>query len=246
MPSITRRALVGAIPAWGLVRGQSGKSATRISARPSAAAPSGTPPGLHPLGLRPERDALLYVPESSAKDAQAALIVSLHGAGRGAERGIDILRSLSDEHGFLLLAPASTGGTWDVIQGGFGPDVPFISRALARVFEMRKVDPSRIAMAGFSDGASYSLTIGLMNGDMLKAVFGFSPGFLVAGERAGKPPIFISHGTRDQVLPIDACSRRIVPQLRSQGYKVTFREFDGPHTLPPDVAAEAMRWFMEA
>jgi phospholipase/carboxylesterase len=245
MPSITRRNLLGAVPAWGLLRGQSEKSATRISARPSSNASAATPPGLHTLGLRSERDALLYVPESSAKHAQAALVISLHGAGRGAERGIELLRSLADEHGFLLLAPASTGSTWDVIEGGFGPDVPFISRALARVFEIRKVDPSRIAMAGFSDGASYSLTIGVMNGDVFKAVFGFSPGFVVPGEHVGKPPIFISHGTRDQVLPIEACSRRIVPQLRGQGYKVTFREFDGQHTLPPDVAAEAMRWFME-
>jgi predicted esterase len=60
-----------------------------------------------------------------------------------------------------------------------------------------------------------------------------------------KPPVYISHGTRDQVLPIEECSRRIVPELRSEGYKVTFREFDGPHTLPPDVASEAMRSFME-
>ena len=38
------------------------------------------------------------------------------------------------------------------------------------------IDPSRIAMAGFSDGASYSLSVGLANGDLFSAVFGFSPG----------------------------------------------------------------------
>jgi predicted esterase len=26
------------------------------------------------------------------------------------------------------------------------------------------------------------------------------------------------------------------------GYDVTFREFDGRHELPPDVATEALRW----
>ena len=52
-------------------------------------------------------------------------------------------------------------------------------------------------------------------------------------------------GTVDQVLPIDDCSRRIVPELKAEGYRVTYREFEGKHTLPPEVAAEAMRWFMD-
>lgn len=195
--------------------------------------------------LREERDALLYVPESVKPEA-APLVISLHGATRNADRGIDLLRSLADEHGFLLLAPASAGTTWDVIENGaWGPDVAFINRSLERTFAMRRIDPARIAMAGFSDGASYSLSIGLSNGDLFAAVFGFSPGFIAPGTRVGKPPVFISHGTIDQVLPIDECSRRIVPQLKQDGYRVSYREFEGKHTLPPDVAAEAMRWFMD-
>jgi hypothetical protein len=26
------------------------------------------------------------------------------------------------------------------------------------------------------------------------------------------------------------------------GYDVTFREFDGRHELPPDIAADSLRW----
>ena len=101
-----------------------------------------------------------------------------------------------------------------------------------------------LAMAGFSDGASYSLSIGLANGDFFAAVFGFSPGFIPPAERIGRPPVFISHGTIDPVLPIEVCSRRIVPQLKGEGYPVTYREFEGKHTLPPEIAAEAMKWFL--
>jgi predicted esterase len=79
---------------------------------------------------------------------------------------------------------------------------------------------------------------------MFRAVFGFSPGFVVDLPHNGKPPVFISHGTIDNVLPIDECSRRIVPELRREGYEVTFREFEGKHTLPPEIATEAMRWFL--
>jgi phospholipase/carboxylesterase len=217
----------------------------RLSARPGAGASTPPSPGLHPLGFRTERDALLYVPESSMKFEKAPLVVSLHGASRSSDRGISLLQSLADEHGFLLLAPATARGTWDIITGPGGPDAKFIDRTLARTFELRKIDPARIAMAGFSDGASCSLSLGLANGDLFSAVLGFSPGSVVDLQRVGKPPVFISHGTVDQVLPIDECSRRIVPQLKKEGYRVTYREFEGKHELPPAVASEAMRWFME-
>ena len=34
-----------------------------------------------------------------------------------------------------------------------------------------------------------------------------------------------------------------VPQLRRAGYEVLYREFDGPHTVPREVAREALDWF---
>jgi phospholipase/carboxylesterase len=253
MPITSRRRFIAAVPAAGAfafsgslsrLRAQGLTEKSRLAARPSKATGS-IAPGLHPLGLRAERDALLYVPESAARYPRAPLILSLHGATRNADRGIELLRSLSDEHGFLLLAPASIGHTWDVIESSYGPDIEFLNQSLSRTFELRDIDPGRVAIAGFSDGASYSLSVGLANGDFFNAVFGFSPGFIVPGEFKGKPPVFISHGTIDPILPIDQSSRRIVPGLKRLGYRVTYREFEGKHTLPPDVASEAMRWFME-
>src|SRR6202030_4387442 len=55
--------------------------------------------------------------------------------------------------------------------------------------------------------------------------------------------IYISHGTADTVLPIDRCSRRIVPALRAAGYEVTYEEFDGGHTVPPATADRAFAWW---
>jgi phospholipase/carboxylesterase len=46
------------------------------------------------------------------------------------------------------------------------------------------------------------------------------------------------------VLPIDACSRRLVPKLKGAGFEVLYREFDGGHSVPADVAREAMDWFL--
>ena len=72
-----------------------------------------------------------------------------------------------------------------------------------------------------------------------------SPGFMAPAGQTGSPRIFVSHGTRDGVLPIDVCSRKIVPQLKRAGYEVRYREFDGGHTIPPGIALEAVRWFTQ-
>src|SRR6266513_1512402 len=154
--------------------------------------------GVRPLGLRQKRDPLFYVPKSAAPDHPAPLVVFLHGAQGSEQGGINRLSSYADELGFLLLSPASQGGTWDAIQGGYGPDVHMIDLALARAFTMRRVDPRRIALAGFSDGASYGLGLGLSNGDLFGSLVAFSPGFIPYGvKRNGKPRIFVSHGTDD-------------------------------------------------
>ena len=118
-------------------------------------------------------------------------------------------------------------------------DVAFVDRALARVFETVSVDPARLAVGGFSDGASYALSLGLINGDLFGRVVAFSPGFEIAGDAHGRARFFISHGKADTVLPIDFCSRMIVPRLRTRGYDVTFREFNGGTRFRPRSPARA-------
>ena len=170
----------------------------------------------------------------------------LHGATGNQQQGIRRLSALADEFGFLLLSPASQDGTWDAIRSGYGPDVRFIDQALGKVFALRRVDPRKIAVSGFSDGASYALGLGLSNGDLFRAVVAFSPGFVPSGvEQRGSPKIYISHGTKDQILPFEGSSRSLAPRLRQAGYQVNFREFDGPHTVPPEIAREAIEWFQK-
>ncbi len=220
------------------------ESVVKLRARPTKAGAGSLKTGANPLNLRAERDAIFYIP-ASATDS-APLVVYLHGATGNEQQGICRLSALADEFGFLLLSPASQGGTWDAIRSGYGPDVQFIDQALSRVFAERRVDAHKIAVCGFSDGASYALGLGMSNGDLFTRVVAFSPGFLPPGiQQTGTPHIFISHGTSDQILPIDTCSRRLVPQLKQAGYDVKFREFDGPHAMPPEIAREAIEWFLK-
>ena len=212
----------------------------RLSVRPFAPT-LGIEPGLHDLRESLGRDALLYVPSSYDPATPAPLAVMLHGATGTAARGLLPFEWLADELGLILLAPQSYSFTWDMIRGVYGPDVDLIDTALERVFESCAIDPERIAIAGFSDGASYALSLGLANGELFRYIAAFSPGFLVRKSPQGEPHIFVSHGTQDQVLPIDQCSRRIVPRLRQQGYEVDYREFVGPHGVSEEharIAAE--------
>lgn len=202
--------------------------------------------GVFPLGLDEARDALLYVPMSYQLRHPAPLALMLHGAGGTAQHGLGVLQSLADDSGLILLAPQSRRQTWDMIRGGFGPDVAFIDRALQHVFERYAIDPAHLAIGGFSDGASYALSLGLTNGDLFTHVLAFSPGFVAPADQIGSPRLFISHGTHDDVLPIDRCSRRIVPQLQVAGYDLQYHEFDGSHTVPPAIARDAVTWFLAA
>jgi len=198
---------------------------------------------MHTLGLAATRDALLYVPPTYRADQPAPLMVMLHGAGGTADGGLAPVLPLADAAGLVVLAPASRGRTWDVILGDYGPDVQFIDEVLAQTFRQVAVDPARIAIGGFSDGASYALSLGITNGDLFSHIVAFAPGFMVPAAQQGAPPVFITHGTRDAVLPIERCSRRIVPQLEQAGYDVRYIEFDGGHTVPPDLARDAVAWF---
>ena len=204
------------------------------------------PVGLQPLMLGAARDSYLYVPATYRVERPVPLVLLLHGAGGHAHQGLDLLRSLADAAGLLLLAPASREHTWDLlVSRRYGPDLALIDRALEQTFSRYAVAPERVAVGGFSDGASYALSLGITNGDLFTHVIAFSPGFIASAGQMGSPRVFVSHGTRDGVLPIGRCSRKIIPQLERAGYDVLYREFDGGHTISPEIALEAVDWFTQ-
>jgi phospholipase/carboxylesterase len=197
-----------------------------------------------PLGLDAGRDGVLYVPATA--DAGAPLLIFLHGATGTGRAHLRAVLAAVDRYGVILVAPDARGSTWDLIgERRFGADVAFLDRVLDAVVDRVDADAGRLAIGGVSDGASYALSIGLSNGDVLPTVLAFSPGFLVAPYPTGKPRVFISHGRADPVLPIDACSRSFVPSMRQAGYDVNFREFDGGHNVPAPVSDEAVRWWLD-
>lgn len=197
--------------------------------------------GVHPLGFGSARDGYVRIPIEYDPEVPAPLALLLHGAGGNAQEWAGAF-PVFDRLGMVVLAVDSRRRTWDLTYGDFGSDVPFIDEALARAFDMCNVDAGRIAISGFSDGASYALSLGLTNGNFFTHVLAFSPGFIDTAERRGKPPVFLAHGKVDMVLPV-SLSRRLSQRLSNEGYEVTYQEFAGGHELLPEVGEAGYGWF---
>ncbi|MFI5310231.1 MAG: alpha/beta hydrolase [Gemmatimonadales bacterium] len=241
--SVTLAAITVMLAGGSSVLSPSGRGPAHLSARP--AIPSRTAvAGLTHLALESGRDAILYVPPGTAPGTKLPFILLLHGATMRPESQLSLLQGIAESRGIALLAVKSLDYTWDAIRGEYGPDIAFIDRALKEAFGSVLIDPSRVAVEGFSDGASYALALALSNGDLFSRAIAFSAGFIPPFETQGKPRVFISHGIADRILPIDRAGRSIAGQLRSAGYQVDYREFDGPHTVPLDIATAAVDWFL--
>ncbi len=207
--------------------------------------PLAVPPaaGVHPLGPG-DRGGALVIPRAHDPAREAPLLVFFHGAGGDRRQGLAMVCEEAASIGALLLIPESQdAGTWDFIVEEYGDDVAALDEELKRTFAQFAVDPKHIAISGFSDGASYALSLGLANGDLFTHIIAFSPGFAAPRETHGRPRIFVSHSPSDRVLPISRTSRRLVPKFQEAGYDVHYFEFEGGHHVPEHVRVEALRWF---
>lgn len=203
------------------------------------------PPGRHDLGLFAERDAVLHVPVGLAPRRPTPLVVLFHGGGGSAQKILPMLEGHADARGFLLLAPQSLHPTWDLVIAGNGPDRARLDTALTAVSQRFMLDPGRLAFAGHSDGGSYAMAMGITNGDLVSHVIVSSAGFLSVQVQVGTPRIFLSHGTRDEQIPIERSARVHSRMLREAGYDLSYVEYDGPHAYDPAVVRRAVDFFLE-
>ena len=217
---------------------------------PSAAAVPTSKAGIQKLG-----DHAFFYRPANPSTGRRPLLVMLHGAGQSARAMLDVARPEAERCGCLLLAVQSKGATWDTIglvrqaaKGGrttvdrlFGEDTNRMEQALGAALRAADADHRSVVLVGFSDGASYALSLGLANPSLFRGVVAIAPGFHL--EPAAINPrqrLFIAHSPTDRVLGFERTRDGIVAPLRRAGFDLRFRPFDGGHRIDRLVLAEGV------
>ena len=198
---------------------------------------------------------LVYVPPGIDATTPTPFVLALRGGGSNADWTLNRILPTARERNVIVLAPEIEGYTWDAIRDfrdhrrenrppRFGEDTARVDASLQQLFSSFEIDPSRAAIAGFSDGASYALSLGPRNQNLFSHIMAFSPGGVVPFDDPPRARIFVSHGRQDPMLPYANTSGGVVPGFRTYGFDVTFESFDGVHHFRDEEIAKAFDWFL--
>ncbi len=222
----------------------------RVSYRPPEARAEASPTGF----VRVERGAqraVLLVPERIDPARLYPLVTVLHGAGRQDEILAKLFRDEPDTRSALFLIPRSLHPTWDLIAGANRPDLDFLEFAYELIYRRYPIDPDRQALLGYSDGASYGLSVGLSNAAIFSAVMGWAAGFYridpTVSKSERRPRILLEYGSCDELFPFERVALPTRDSLADLGYEVEFRVDEGGRHWPRGgFHRDALDWFLAA
>jgi len=208
--------------------------------------------GENRLNFGGDRDGILYIPNSYDSTKAMPLLVFLHGAG-GSISNYKKIYNDAENFGTIVLLIDSRERTWDIIfnrvekkWGKFDSDAKFLERAMRYTFNHCLIDSKKIALAGFSDGASYALSLGVLNGELFTHIIAVAPGFVKHFDSfIKKPKIYITHGREDKMLSMSLSKKHIVPYLETKNYDITYVEHDKGHLLNAEIIGKFFDWFLE-
>ena len=134
--------------------------------------------------------------------------------------------------------------TRDVDQAGIQNSVQILG-ALRQAQIDLGIAPTRIVLAGFSQGGVIALQAGLTGAQPPAGILALST-YLAAGEapdQAGESPcpIFMGHGDQDPVIPLRH-GLESKQKLEDAGYRVTWRTYPMPHAVCPDEIRDLADW----
>ncbi len=164
------------------------------------------------------RSYLVYAPKARAP--RPALLLVLHGWQGSAHEieqrtrfGFD---RLADRDGFVVAYPDAVAGQWHSGHYGevaTGDDVGFLSGLIDTLSRQYDVDPKRIYVTGFSNGASMTYRLACERSDRIAAIAPVSGGLAEnvmpdCAQRSQRPiPLLLIHGTDDPVVAFNSGER---------------------------------------
>lgn len=200
--------------------------------------------------------AFAYLPKGRNAAAPAPLLIYFIGARGQPNDVLTAYRDYADREGFVLLLPTPKGANWDMIddlsrrmgiemkvQPRYGKDIKALDAALADLFGKVAIDPKRIGVMGFSNGATYALSVGTANPQLFSTVAALSPGPAFPTKYDPAQRVFISHGENDEVLPF-SYTRSVVAKMRVKKMQVEFMPFRGQHEIPKEARKRALEVFL--
>ncbi len=156
------------------------------------------------------------------------------------------------------IGPGAVGYGWFPLTMGGPPDMAailsagdelkaFVDSCLSRY----PIDPKRLIVLGFSQGAVMAYTLALANPDRFTALVALSswlPKELLdlfsLGITDARFPTLVQHGSRDQLIAVDR-ARESVENLRAVRVPVTYREYDMGHEINPRSLHDLSGWLEE-
>ena len=112
----------------------------------------------------------------------------------------------------------------------------------------RGIAPSRIVIAGFSQGGAMALHVGLRHLDRLAGILALSCYLPLASALDSElspanrdVPIFWAHGLHDPMIP-QAMAEQGRAQLGELGYQVDWHQYPIPHSVSAEEIADVARW----
>ncbi|MBI3595562.1 MAG: prolyl oligopeptidase family serine peptidase [Nitrospirae bacterium] len=187
----------------------------------------------------------LYVPPAYDPSRSYPLILCLHGAGFDGDAYLDRWQPRLGED-YLLACPTMEEGEWWTRQGE-----ALVLAVLSDISRTYHVDPDRVFLTGMSNGGIGTYLIGLNHPDRFAALIPMAGAFPTALfpllDNAKNTPLYIIHGSKDQVMPVQY-SRDVAAYLKRNGYPVIYREHDrvhpmaGGHYFPREELPDLLAW----
>jgi pimeloyl-ACP methyl ester carboxylesterase len=173
------------------------------------------------------------------------LVVCLHGAGFTGEAYLERWQARLGED-YVLACPTTPMGAW------FTRGAEELVLATIRSVQRRyHIDPDRIFLTGMSNGGIGAWVIGMHDAPQFAGIAPMASGLddvlmpFLANLRS--TPIYIIHGAKDQVMPVEL-SRTITKELTRLDYPYVYREHDrehpmaGGHYFPREELPELVTW----
>lgn len=194
--------------------------------------------------------AVLLTPQKIDPNRHYPLITVFHGAGRQDEMLVRACREEPEQRQALFLIPRSVAPTWDLIAGDGGPvDLEFLEYAWDLIYRRYPIERSHQVLIGYSDGASYALSLALSNPGFFDAALCWAAGFAMMDRKAvGKEDrrtrLYLEYGTADPLFPFDQIALPMRENLERAGYEVKFSVDEGGRHWPSgSFQHEALDWY---